>query len=104
MFQALSFIIIILGTYLLNSASFSPEFGCVWMSTVDNIPFFSKMLLTLVHVWVSAADVTANRHAPTSKHNIWVFILNPKIDFLLGDSLAQQHFFTAIFAATDWFK
>lgn len=46
----------------------------------------------------SAAEATANKQEPNSKYSIWLRILNPKIDFLLGDSLSQQHSFTAMFA------
>lgn len=47
---------------------------------------------------MSPAEATAKRLPNNTKYNIWLFILNPKIDFLLGDSFTQKHSFTAMFA------
>lgn len=68
------------------------------MSTDDNIPFLSKRFLTFVHdTSVSVAAAMASILESNSKYRIWLLIPIPKIDFLLEDSLAQQHFFTSMF-------
>lgn len=68
------------------------------MSTDDNIPFLSKRFLTFEHdTSVSAATATASILESNNKYRIWLLIPIPKIDFLLEDSLAQQHSFTSMF-------
>lgn len=63
------------------------------------------MLFTFAQVpSESAAEAAAKKQEANSKYNIWLLILNPKIDFLLGDSLSQQHSFTAMFATSKFIR
>lgn len=63
------------------------------------------MVFTLAQVpSKSAAEATVKKQEANSKNNIWLLILNPKIDFLLGDSLSQQHSLTAMFATSEFLR
>lgn len=95
-YHSLSFIIITFGYE--KSAWYLPEVGCSCMSTDDNNDFLSKRFLTFAHdTSVSAAAATARILESNNKYRIWLLIPTPKIDFLLWDSLAQQHSFTYMF-------